>query len=157
MNTRTLRAHLKARGWSQNELASRIGVSRQAVSLWLKRPEISVRSNHLLSVSKALGIPVESLVQPLPALGDEGDHELLRATYLWDRLYPDLDDFAIAVNRWEPSAVGRLVQVSGLFVAERLLGRAVWKKFDLYKHHIHSARRQQLEGLVKWHEHPTRD
>lgn len=153
MNTRTLRAHLKAGGWSQAELARRIGVSRQAVSLWFKHEQASLRGDHLMSIAKALGVSVQTLFEPLPAFGD--DHDRLRTTFLWDRLYPELDDFAVAVNRWEPQAVARLVQVSGLYVAQRLLGRGVWKKFDSYKCHIHPARRTQLKGLIQWRNSPT--
>ncbi len=148
MITRTLNAYLKAKGWSRSELSRRVGVSRQAVSLWFKSTEASLRSGHLRRVSEALGVPMEDLVRPLPGFG--GDHAQLRATFLWDHLYPDLDDFAIAVNRWEPEAVGRLVQVSGLYVAERLLGRAVWRRFPDYERYLHPARRQQLESLVRW-------
>lgn len=153
MNTRILRAHLKARGWSQNELAHRVGVSRQAVSLWLKKDEASVRSAHLMSVAAAFGVAVETLMEPVPAFRQA--HDELRSRYLWDRLYPDLDDFAIAVNRFEPQAVARLVQIDGLYVAEKLLGRKVWKRFDRFKHLIHPARRRQLESLVRWRENQT--
>lgn len=153
MNTHTLRAHLKAKGWSQAELARRIGVSRQAISLWFKHEQATLRSDHLANLAEALGVSMEALCEPLPAFGD--DHGRLQAAFLWDRLYPALDDFAIAVNRWEPAAVARLVQVSGLYAAERVLGRRVWKQFANYKQHIHPARCQQLEGLVSWRNTPT--
>ena len=110
MNQRTLRAHLKARGWSQSELARRVGVSRQAVSLWLGGDDsVDVRGSHLVRLSEVLGVAVPTLLGPLPCF--DASHRRVRAMLLWDRLYPDLDDFAIAVNQWEPQAVGRLVQV----------------------------------------------
>ena len=121
MNTDTLVSYMKARGLSQSELARRVGVSRQAVSLWFRSGEASVRSSHLFKVCEALEVRAERLARPLPGFGN--DHDRLKATFLWDRLYPDLDDFAIAVNAWRPEAVARLVQVSGLYVGERLLGR----------------------------------
>jgi transcriptional regulator with XRE-family HTH domain len=141
---------MKARGWSQNELARRVGVSRQAVSLWLKQEQASVRGAHLMSVARALGVAVETLVEPIPAFGE--DHDELQTRYLWDRLYPDLESLAIAVNRFEPQAVARLVQVDGLYAAGKILGPKVWKRFDRFKHFIHPARRKQLEGLVRWRE-----
>jgi transcriptional regulator with XRE-family HTH domain len=148
VNTRTLDTLTKSRGWSQSELARRVGVSRQAVSLWFKTGEATLSSKHVFRLSEALGVAAETLTRPLPGFGE--DHDELRATFLWDRLYPDLDDFAIAVNSWEPCAVARLVQVSGLYVAERLLGRAVLRRFDEYQRHIHPARRKQIEGLIRW-------
>lgn len=148
MYTATLKSALKAKGWSQSELARRAGVSRQAVSLWLASGQAIVRGDHLMRVSAALGLSAEMLMRPLPGFGPE--HDELKARFLWDRLYPDLDDFAIAVNREELEAVARLVQVSGLYVAERLLGRMVWTRFAEYARHIHPARRRQLEGLVQW-------
>ena len=146
MDTRTLRAHLKARGWSQSDLGRRVGVSRQAVSQWMSAERANLRASHLLAVAGALGVSAEQLDRPLPALADD----TLTTTLLWDRLYPGLDDFAVAVNRWEPAAVARLVQVYGLYASERILGRRVWAAFDSYKKHIHPSRRRSLEALVKW-------
>ena len=154
MNIQSLKAILKARGWSQTELARRIGVSRQAVSLWLRNDGMArVHAEHLLLVSRVLEVPVEELVRPLPAQGDEGETECV--ALLWDALYPDLVDFAIAAGRFEPKAVGRLVEVFGLYAAARVLGASVWKKFDDFKRFIHPARRQQLETLVRWRRDPT--
>lgn len=149
MNTQTLKAILKARGWSQAELARRIGVSRQAVSLWFRCDATArVHAEHLLLVSRTLGIPVEDLVRPLPAQGDEGEAD--RVALLWDALYPDLIEFAIAAGRFEAKAVGRLVEVFGMHAAARILGASVWKNFDDFKRFIHPARRRQLETLVRW-------
>jgi transcriptional regulator with XRE-family HTH domain len=148
IDSNTLASMLKARGWSQSELARRVGVSRQAVSLWFRVGVASVRSSHLFKVSEALEVPAESVARPLPGFGK--DHDRLKATFLWDSLYPDLDDFAIAVNAWRPEAVARLVQVSGMYVSERLLGVSVWRRFDEYGHYIHPVRRQQLKDLIRW-------
>lgn len=139
---------MRARKWSQADLARRVGISRQAISLWFKSDEVSIRSRHLFALANVLGVSVDTLAAPLPAFGS--DHRALRTTYLWDRLYPDLDNFAIAVGRRELPAIARLVQVSGLYVAERVVGRSVWKVFSSYKRFIHPARRRQLEGLVQW-------
>ncbi len=145
---------MRKNGMSQAELARRTGVSRQAVSLWLKSPQASVSGEHLLKVSRALGISAERLAQPLPGFG-AAEHDELMAAFLWDRLYADLDEFALAINAWEPPAVARLVQVSGIYVAARLLGPRVWRRFGTYKRYLHPVRRQQLEGLVRWRMNQT--
>ncbi len=149
MHARTLEALLKAREMSRSELARRVGVTRQAVSLWFQQQDANLQSRHLLRLSKALRVPVEDLVQPLPCF-EPDVHAQLQATLLWDRLYPDLDDFAIAVNASDPRAIGRFVEVYGLFAAEKTLGKSVWKNFPSYKKHIHPARRQELETLWAW-------
>ena len=151
MQVRTLEALLKARGVSQSELARRVGVSRQAVSLWFQQEDANLQSRHLLRVSEVLGVPVEELVRPLPCF-EPNVHARLRAALLWDRLYPDLDDFAIALNASDPRAVGRFVEVYGLYAAQKTLGKSVWKSFPQCKKHIHPARRRELEALSAWHE-----
>lgn len=154
MNIRTLRALLKARGWRQSDLARRVGVSRQAVSLWFRQREQAIlRSDHLLRAAEALGVPPEEIAQPLPCMGVERNR--LRATLLWDNLYPDLDDLAIALDRGDPRAVARLVEVHGLYAAEKVVGRRVWKRFPRFKRHLHPARRRVLEALHRWHERRT--
>ena len=150
MDAQTLRGHMKARGISQSELARHVGVSRQAVSLWLRRTgQVNVQSQHLLRVSSALGVSAEELMETLPCY-EPHRHDGLRTRYLWDRLYSDIDDFAIALNRNEPKAVARLVEVEGLYGAEKVLGAGVWEQFEDYKRHIHPARRLQLEVLCAW-------
>jgi transcriptional regulator with XRE-family HTH domain len=153
MQAKTLDALLKARGMSKAELARRIGVSRQAISLWFRAREANLHSRHLLRVSEVLGVPVEDLVKPLPCFEPE-IHERLRATLLWDRLYPDLDDFAVALMASDPRAVGRLVEVYGLYAAEKTIGASVWRDFPLYKKFIHPARRRDLETLWAWRVSP---
>ena len=153
VNVRTLGALLKARGWTQAELARRVGVSRQAVSLWFRGEEANLQSRHLIPLGRALGVSVEDLAQTLPCFEPE-THAQLRATLLWDRAYPDLDDFAVALNAGDPRALGRFVEVYGLFAAEATLGAFVWEDFPNYKQHIHPARRLELETLWAWHESP---
>ena len=123
------------------------------MSLWFKQERASIRGQHLLRVGQVLGIPVEALDRPLPGEAEAQRH--LRSAYLWDHLYPELSDFAVAVGRREPQAVARLVQVDGIYAAAKLIGRSAWTGFDDYKRFIHPARRRQLEGLVRWHAHRT--
>jgi hypothetical protein len=114
---------------------------------------VALRSSHLLRVGEALGVPVEQLARPLPCLGRE--RVRLRATLLWDGLYPDLDDFAIAVNAGDPRAIGRLVEVYGLYASAKIAGKRVWNDFPSYGRYIHPARRRQLEALYRWHRRRT--
>lgn len=46
-------------GGPQSELARRVGVSRQAVSLSFRSAEANLRGKHLLRLSEVLGVPVE--------------------------------------------------------------------------------------------------
>jgi transcriptional regulator with XRE-family HTH domain len=150
MEKRTLRAHMKARGWNQSELARQVGISRQAVSLWFRQGEqVGLRGAHLLRLGEVLGLPVEEIARPLPCFGD--DHDRLEAELLWDRLYPDLDDFAIAVAKGELSAVARLVEVYGLFASAKVAGDWIWEAFLTYQRFIHPARRRALRRLAEWH------
>jgi transcriptional regulator with XRE-family HTH domain len=151
MNVRTLEALLKARGWTRAELARRVGVSRQAVSLWFRGAEANLQSRHLIRLGQVLGVPVEELTQPLPCFEPE-THARTRATLLWDRVFPDLDDLAVALNAKDPRALGRFVEVYGLFAAEATLGSFIWREFPNYKRHVHPARRLELETLWVWHE-----
>ena len=135
---------------SQAELARRVGVSRQAVSRWFQKVgQASLRSPHFLRLADALDAPVEELAQPLPCLGREGAR--LRATLLWDGLCPDLDDFAIAVNRGDPGAIARLLEVYGLYSTAKMIGDRVWDDFPRYARYLHPERRRQLESLFEWH------
>ena len=151
MNVRTLQALLKARGWTPAKLEGGVGVSRQAVSLWFRVEEANLQSRHLIRLSQVLGVSVEDLATPLPCFEPE-IHAQLRATLLWDRVFPDLDDLAVALNDRDPRALGRFVEVSGLFAAEATLGSFVWTEFPNYKRHIHPVRRTELETLWVWHE-----
>ncbi len=150
MDVRTVETLLKARGWSQSELARRVGVSRQAVCLWFQSGgRAALHSPNFLRLGDALGVPVEQLARPLPCHGE--DHARLRATLLWDGLYPDLDDFAIAVNKGDPRAIARLLEVYGLYATAKMIGDRVWSEFPKYSRYIHPARRRQLETLYRWH------
>jgi len=151
MNVRTLEALLKARDWTRAELARRIGLSRQAVSRWFRGEEANLHSRHLIRLSEVLGVSVAELTRPLPCFEPE-NHAQMRATLLWDGLFPDLDDLALALNAGDPRALGRFVEVYGLFAAEAALGPSVWRDFPSYKRYIHPARRRDLETLWAWHE-----
>jgi len=151
MDVRTFRALTKARGLSLAELARQVGVTRQAVSLWCRGERADPRGRHLVRIAEVLGVSVEDLVNPLPCF-EPATRARLRATLLWDGLYPDLDDLAIALNASEPRALGRLVEVYGLFAAEKAIGPAVWTAFPEYERFVHPGRRGELRTLWEWHE-----
>ena len=139
---------MKAKGWTQSDLARRIGLSRQAVSLWFRRDKAHLDSAHLLRLAEALGVTAEELSRPLPCFG--ADYDRLKTTLLWDRLYPDLDDFAIAAGRCEPQAIARLAHVYGLYATAKMVGDWAWENFPSYKRFIHPVRRRRLEILHEW-------
>jgi hypothetical protein len=129
-------------------------VSRQAVSLWFRGEGANLQGRHLIRLGEVLGVTVEQLVRPLPCF-EPGTREQLRATLLWDRLFPDLDDLAIALMAGDLRALGRFVEVHGVFAAEATLGSSAWSEFPNYKRHIHPTRRLELETLWAWHESRT--
>ena len=59
--SKNLSRERKARGLSQEELAARLGVSRQAVSKWENGTSDPSTSN-LCALAKLYGIPVEELL-----------------------------------------------------------------------------------------------
>ncbi len=143
----TITVLAKARNLSQSDLARMAGVSRQAVSLWLRASgEINVQFKHLSRLTRALGVGFEELDTPLPC-SDPGERESLRAGLLWDRLYPDIEDLAQAALDGEPKAMGRLIEVYGLYRTAAMLGPMVWAEFERAKRFIHPARRAELEGI----------
>lgn len=79
----------------------------------------------------------------------------MRASLLWDGLYPDLADFAIAVNKGDPRAIARLLEVHGLYPTAKVIGDRVWTDFPRYARYIHPARRRQLETLYRWRRRRT--
>ena len=163
MDSRTLTLIGMLRGLNQSDFARMAGVSRQAVSLWAKQPVISLRSKNLRQLSTALGVSLDDLVQPLPILNDEKNAATLQITLLWDRLFPSLESFVIALVQGDLRAVARLVQVYGLYASAKTLresgresggGSPVWKNFHQYKRYLHPARRSQCEKLWTLHESP---
>jgi len=159
MNTVTVRALADSRGLNQSDIARLAGVSRQRVSQWFHSTgsgaAVSLRSGNLKALADGLEVSVDELLSPLPLLEDRAKAQHETAKLLWDRLYPDLAQFAIDVGRGRSHAVARLVQVYGLYAAARMVGKSVWKNFPKYRKHIHPVRRKELELLWQLKMNPT--
>ena len=145
MDANPLALLLPVSGLNQSDLARLAGVSRQAASVWMRGGAPGgMRVSHLLSLSRALGVGLAELAEPLPALEPELE-DALRAELLWDSLYPGLLEFCAALALGEPRALARLVQVYGLYRAARAGGREVWTRYPEYRRHIKPARRAGLD------------
>ncbi len=142
----------QVKGLRQSDLARAAGVSRQAVSLWMKQrgPDgISARVPNMIRLAGNLGIEVQDLVVPLP---DLAEHE---ASLIWDGLYPSVPSLVVACLRGEGRALARMVQVHGLLVTTKLFGRKSLTSFPDYKRHMHPVRRKQSEQVWKILSSPT--
>lgn len=151
MDCFALRSLLKLRGLSQSDLARIAGVSRQAVSAWFKNGRdnqpINLHSANLQKLCDGLNIRMESLLKPSLLVSDPKKREDLEASLLWDRLFPDLEGFIVALVRKDLRALARLVQVYGLFQAQAVIDPSVWKRFHRYKKNLHPVRREECERI----------
>ena len=153
MNLTTLTTYTRIRGFSQSELARRSGISRQVVSQWFQRaagvPDsiANVYSKNQEAVARSLGLKASDLSERLPVLSDPTERRRVETSLLWDHLFPDLETYVSALIRRDLSAMARLVQVYGLYAAEKILGRVIIKRFPVYKSKIHPAARRNLEIL----------
>jgi transcriptional regulator with XRE-family HTH domain len=146
MRSDSLKFYTAALGMKQSELARKLGVSRQLVSHWFRQAptlSINVYSHHLARVAQTLDVSMEALQGPPPL--EESERKIATIQLLWDHLYPNLEEFALALNRGNLDALARAVQAYGLYGAEKLAGKKVWKKFPLYKQKIHPAYRKKAE------------
>lgn len=146
MQVSTLKTICRFKGLNQSEVARLAGVTRQAVSVWLKAKTANTQTRHLVALAQALGVPAQDLLEPLPGLSDE-QRERWHSTLLWDRLYPDLDSFLLALVRSEDRALARLADRVGLYKAAKIAGTAVWRRFPAYKRYLPSVRRKGLERI----------
>lgn len=153
MYVSTLRMVMGMRGLNQTDIAEIAGVSRQAVSLWLSSPSDfqNVQILHLMKLSGALNVSIDSLARPVPLLSDPETRKTLFTEFCWDRLYPDIDAFFIALSDRQVPALARLVERRGLHEAAALLGETIWKDYEKYRGSIHPARRKECDYLWKLH------
>ncbi|MBI2026985.1 MAG: helix-turn-helix transcriptional regulator [Deltaproteobacteria bacterium] len=152
MNVQTLTIICKLKHLSQSDISRMAGVSRQAVSLWFKPPQMTnIKSNHLESLSRALDVSADSLLKPVAHDKNSQAWKRMNVLLLWDKLYPSLEDFVIALIRSENRALARLVETYGLYTAHNLIGSIVWNKFQKYKKYLPKVRQHQCEQLWNLH------
>ncbi len=158
---------MRVRKLRQADIARMAGVSRQAVSLWFRqadrsesprqegecdlqdRKPLRIPAITAEKLARALGIPLIRLLSPLPLQDNPKLRKQLCAEFLWDRLYPSLTAFAVAIVEAEPRALARLVEARGLFEAAAIGGDAVWRLFPVYARHLHPKRREECEKVWK--------
>lgn len=148
MRPRLFSILLALRRLNQSDLARAAGVSRQAVSRW-SRGKAGLRARHLLNLCRSLGIRPEQLDLESPLLENDNEWQRTETLYCWDRLYPSLEEFVAALAREDPRALARVVQVDGIFAAEKIIGPKIWKLFPKLAPFVHPTRRRELETMVR--------
>lgn len=149
MNIQALSCVASLKHHTHSDLARMAGVSRQAVSLWFKHAkvtggDINIHTQALKRLAAGLRVSVDLLLSPV--LSEEKRHTLT-ATLLWDRLYPSIESFALALIHLDPVAIGRLTQVYGMYTAEKVIGTKVWTLFPTYRQFINPTRRKECEKI----------
>lgn len=151
MHIEALKLVMAQRDLGMADIARMAGVSRQAVFLWLaqdkENPIINIQTVTLVRLAKALNLKIEQLMNVPLTISNEKKREELRARFIWDRMYPNLEGFLCACSRGEPRALARLIESYGLFGSVRIAGKGVWKKFDRLKKLLHPVLRKECEIL----------
>ena len=157
MNPYTLKAILKVRNLKSSDLSKRTGISKQLLSHWFaqRNSTLNIHSKNLTKLAAGLGLTVDALSRPMPILEDGAERNALETNLNWDRIYPDLESLIRGILRNEDPALARIVQVYGLFQAEKIIGKIVWKKFPHYKSKMSLAQRKQNEIL--WNLHKSKN
>lgn len=127
------------------DLARLATVSRATVTKWFQQGEkrgwANVETASIIRLAESLHLPPHFFLQKRPLLSP------YKTAFLWDALYPDMENFVKALAEFRWPAVARLVQVAGFHESVELLGKKVVLQFERYKKHIKPARRKQLEIL----------
>ena len=145
MNLQQLKNITCTRGIRRDEIARMAGDSRAAVTRWFAKGEkngrLNIETDSLVRLSKGLKI------DPALLLKETDDLSRFKTSFLWDRLYPEMESFVQALSQKRAVAMARLVQVLGFQSARKILGRSVLSQFDRYKQFIKPVRRRELELL----------
>ena len=153
-----LKAAMAKKGYRRSDVAKAAGVSRQAVALWFAG-EGDFRNVHvanLLNLSAGLGIAPAELLQPLPGLQDPAAERRLNAEFSWDRSYPDIYRFLVALAEAQPRAVARLIESRGIYEAAAVVGVLVWRMYPGLRQLLPAARRTVVDTVWKIHHDLTR-
>lgn len=153
-----LKAAMAKKGYRRSDVARAAGVSRQAVALWFAG-EGDFRNVHvasLLKLSAGLGIAPEELLRPLPGLQDAAAERRLHAEFCWDRSYPDIYRFLVALAAAQPRAVARLIESRGIYEAAAVVGVQVWRMYPGLRRLLPAARRTVVDTVWQIHHDSTR-
>ena len=148
-----LKAAMAKKGYQQSDVAKAAGVSRQAVSLWFAADD-DFRNVHvatLMNLSAGLGIDPAELLKPFPVLTDRATVRRWYAEFCWDRSYPDIYRFLVALAGSEPRAVARLIASRGIYEAAAVLGARVWRTYPGLRQFLPAARRTEVDAVWKIH------
>lgn len=87
-----IKALREARGWSQEDLATRAGVSRGAISQWETSPTQRILAPHLAATAKALQVTADELLTGNPGhVGDDlGEYVASQVPDLLTTAWPHL-------------------------------------------------------------------
>jgi transcriptional regulator with XRE-family HTH domain len=143
-----LKILMAKRNLSQSDLATALNLSRQAVSLWLRSDDqfVNIKTKQLGRLCEVFNISPNALLTPFPVLEKSRD---TLALFLWDGLYSSIEDFYIALSNKEWSAIGRLVQVWGMYRSAKVLGKIIWLDFNKYSKYIHPSKRRICEKICQ--------
>jgi transcriptional regulator with XRE-family HTH domain len=144
---------MKARGLNQSDISRIAGVSRQAVSLWFssKSDFQNIPVLHLIKLCGSLNISIDNLVKPVPLLSDPEARKRLFAEFCWDRAYPDIDAFFIALSKHQLPALARLAECRGMYESAHIVGNAAWRDYPKYSRYIHPVKRKECDHLWRLH------
>ncbi len=146
---------MEKRSLTQSDIARMSGVSRQAVSLWFKSDNdfIDLMVSNFSKLCGALNISSEELLTPIPGLTQTGRFETM---FNWDHQFKDVTSFFLALVQGNQRAIGRLVQVYGMYRSAAVLGNRIWREFPGYSRFIHPSKRKICEKIIQLRENPIR-
>lgn len=145
MNLQTLKNLSVSNKVSKSQLARLAGISSAAVTQWFRKGRetawANIETNTLKHLSEGLGLSPEVFLKPPLPLGP------LKTRFLWDALYPNMEEFVGALLQGRGKALARLLQILGFHEAQKVVGRKIVTRFQDYKKYLKPIRRKQLELL----------
>lgn len=153
-----LKTVMAKKGYQRSDVARAAGVSRQAVSLWFTQDDDfhNLHVANLLNLSDGLGIDPAEFLKPLPGISEPATVRRLYAEFCWDRSYPDIYSFLVALAGSRPRAVARFIECRGIYEAAAVLGMGVWRAYRGIRKHLAPAKREEIDTVWKVHHDLTR-